>query len=469
MLSAPNLLADFLTYLQENLIFFIIIAVCIVAIVVILVILAVSGKKAKKKMEIAAQPDEESTAEKASNEETSPEEKATGNDPATAISDSAVTDNAEDEETLPVAEDTAMPDKTSAEVPDTNEDESEASGNTENELEDTDVISDEPEVTDAISDEPDEGTSSPDESEQNAIAGEAPATLDAATSENIAVIPDAENEKPAAEDAKPSTAKPYGTYSGKWVITEVVVVNESTEEEVDNAFFFQLVASNGVSLITSEDYTTKAGAEQGIETFKGNIASGNFKISISKKGKFIVKLMNSQGNLLTQGEMYSTRAQAQSAILSIQRFAESAVLGDDLKIEVIPLVKESPETDNTYDPSKKGRWIIRRTKLESENDGVYIFELLASNGQILLTSEEYASASSLKNGIQAVKKNILNGNIRAVVTRSGDYMIKIYSATGQLLCLGGHYPSRQLCQNAIESVRRFAESAPLNLDKIIIQ
>ena len=455
MLSVPNLLADFLTYLQENLIFFIIIAVCVIAIIAILVILAVSGKKAKKKSVDKSQPDGEPATEKISGDETPPIEKTTGTDDL----ETPVSDNAEDGKNVPVAEEIVEPSKIPAE----------ASDNAETELaEATDVEAVDTEAVD-IGDKTPEDISAPNKNEQAPVVATEEATTDITAPSEGTATASAGNGEPIEKGTKTSTSRPYGTYSGKWVITEVVVVNEATEEEVDNAFFFQLVASNGVSLITSEDYTTKAGAEQGIETFKGNIASGNFKISISKKGKFIVKLMNSQGNLLTQGEMYSTRAQAQSAILSIQRFAESAVLCDDLKIEVIPLGEETPETDHAYDPSKKGRWTIRKTKLEAENDGVYIFELLASNGQVLLTSEEYASASSLKNGIQAVKKNILNGNIRAVVTRNGDYMIKIYSAAGQLLCLGGHYPSRQLCQNAIESVKRFAESAPLNLDKITVQ
>ncbi|MBO5782875.1 MAG: DUF1508 domain-containing protein [Clostridia bacterium] len=250
-------------------------------------------------------------------------------------------------------------------------------------------------------------------------------------------------------------------YAGKWTISKMAVVDDNGQE-TDSAFYFQLKASNGESLITSEDYTTLRGATQGIETFKANAARGNFKISISKKGKFIVKLLTNQGALLTQGEKYNTRAQALSAVQSIQRFAQTAVLSDDVQTIHLPYQEATAPTEQHYDASKKGKWVTKKIILDGENQVSYYFELRASNGQVLLTSEEYSTMAGLKNGIATHKSNIERGNIGAVITRNGDYIFKVYTANGQLLCLGEHYATKQLCLNAIESVKRFAKTAELN-------
>ncbi len=279
----------------------------------------------------------------------------------------------------------------------------------------------------------------------------------------------AAEETPVVEEpvAETEDEEAKSAYSGKWVISKMAAVN-AAGEEVESAFFFQLKASNGEQLITSEDYTSLRGANQGIETFKANIEKGNFKISISKKGKYIIKLLTSQGSLLTHGEKYSSRKQALNAIASIKRFAATAVLVEDVQVTTVPY-EEVTAVEHNYDASKKGKWVIRQVIMDSEKDASYCFELHASNGQMLFTSEEYSTVAGLKNGIKTHKNNIEKGNIRAVITRNGDYIFKIFAGNGHLLCLGEHYKNKQLCLNAIESVKRFAQSAELNLDNLTIE
>lgn len=280
------------------------------------------------------------------------------------------------------------------------------------------------------------------------------------TKETVAV---AATETVKTEEDETSKAKI--AYSGKWAVSKTVVVNEAGEE-MDGAYFFQLKASNGEMLITSEEYTSMRGAIQGIETFKSNIAKDNFKISVSKKGKYIVKLLTNQGSLLTQGEKYATRARAMNAIASIKRFAQTAVRVEELQITTVPYEETIEPTEKKYDPYKKGKWVVRKVTTEDEQESSFCFELHASNGQILFTSEEYSTVAGLKNGIKTHKNNIEKGNIKAVITRNGDYILKIFTGNGQLLCLGEHYKTKQLCLNAVESVKRFSQSAELNLDNL---
>ena len=255
------------------------------------------------------------------------------------------------------------------------------------------------------------------------------------------------------EDAADQEAR----YKGKWVICRLVTEDKSAEE----MYFFELHASNGEKLLTSEEYTSYNGAVRGIQTHKNNILKGNFRITMSKRGEYIFKLLSGKNMLLCMGEGYSTKARCEAAIASAKRFAETAILDENVQYQV---VKVPVEDDNTpIAPLKdgcKGKWIIDCTD-SPDGEKVYTFELFANNGERLLSSEEYTTYIGAVNGIQTHKANIQKGNFRIVLTKRGDYIYKLLNSNGQLLCLGEHYKTKRLCQNAVESVKRFAMNSPI--------
>jgi uncharacterized protein YegP (UPF0339 family) len=97
----------------------------------------------------------------------------------------------------------------------------------------------------------------------------------------------------------------------------------------------------------------------------------------------------------------------------------------------------------------------------NEGDAFYYFELFASNGEKLLSSEEYTSYSGALNGIHTHRNNIEKDNFRISLTKRGDYIYKLLTSNGQLLCLGEHYKTRRRCESAVESVKRFAKTSPI--------
>ena len=240
-------------------------------------------------------------------------------------------------------------------------------------------------------------------------------------------------------------------YSGKWVICRVVTAGAKNSDEIkedgDEMFFFELRASNGEKLLTSEEYTTYNGALNGIETHKANIERGNFKIMLSKK------------------EHYATKARCESAIASAKRFAKTAIIDENVQDIVItpPPEEDDGELPEIPDNGYNGKWIIRAHTAE-DGEQVFYFELFASNGEKLLSSEEYTTYIGAINGIGTHKTNIERGNFRISLTKRGDYIYKLLNGNGQLLCLGEHYKTKRRCENAIESVKRFAKNAPILSD-----
>lgn len=279
--------------------------------------------------------------------------------------------------------------------------------------------------------------------------------------------------KAEAAKAKPATPKKKkapaeeedeiekaARYSGKWTVCRVITDEESGGEET---YFFELHANNGEKLLSSEEYTSYNGALRGIETHKANIEKGNFKITLSKKGDFIFKLLSGKNMLLCMGENYPTRARCESAIESTKRFAKTAVLDENLEDH---LVKVPVEDDAEIEPvadGYNGKWVIT-SHAGADGEQVFYFELFANNGEKLLSSEEYTTYIGAVNGITTHKTNIEKGNFRISLTKRGDYIYKLLNGNGQLLCLGEHYKTKRRCQNAVESVKRFALNSPVLTD-----
>ena len=248
-------------------------------------------------------------------------------------------------------------------------------------------------------------------------------------------------------------------YRGKWVVCRIITEDNASEE----TYFFELHASNGEKLLSSEEYTTYNGAIRGIETHKNNILRGNFRITLSKKGDYIFKLLNGKNMLLCLGEHYATRARCEAAIESTKRFAKTAFVDENIQDYVVKVPVEDDKNVQPLPDGYNGKWVID-CKTSDDGEKVYFFELFANNGERLLSSEEYTTYIGAVNGIHTHKTNIDKGNFRISLTKHGDYIYKLLNSNGQLLCLGEHYKTKRLCQNAVESVKRFAINSPLLTD-----
>ena len=149
---------------------------------------------------------------------------------------------------------------------------------------------------------------------------------------------------------------------------------------------------------------------------------------------------------------------------------EGATEEVDTKKEEQPKEKSQPAKKNnpTQKSSKpktareySGKWKIK--KFEDK----FYAELTASNGGLLLKTELYATLSSLKNGIETIKKNVEFGNIVITFDRNGHYRFKVFNSTNRLICISESYSSKAKCENGILSVKRFAPTASIIVENDI--
>lgn len=307
-------------YFKDNMPLSIILAAIALIVIVLIIVLIVAGvKKSKKKKSASA-----------------------------AAADSADTDTAdmppsrEENETTPVAPKAESDDgdtpasKQAAERQEIAASEPARAEQAENEADPN--VSAQAEPSDGEETAPHDETPAPHD-ETPASDGEEPAPLPA---ENISERDDeksvsqdktAESPAPGQDGKKPAETAPVQDgkkpaamppeqdedkrYAGKWVIRK----NDETD-----AYHFELLASNGEKLLSSIDYTSVAGARGGIKTHKANIAKDNFTIATSKSKQYFFKLLSGTKQILCTGETYKTKSRCESAIESVKRFAETAVI-----------------------------------------------------------------------------------------------------------------------------------------------
>ncbi|WP_281226079.1 YegP family protein [Flavobacterium aquiphilum] len=105
---------------------------------------------------------------------------------------------------------------------------------------------------------------------------------------------------------------------------------------------------------------------------------GTFLISKRKNDEFQFVLKAGNGQVILASEGYTTKAACENGIES---------------------VKKNSQIDERFD------------KLEAKNGNPY-FNLKASNGQIIGSSEMYESVAARDNGIESVKKNAPDADVK---------------------------------------------------------
>lgn len=102
-----------------------------------------------------------------------------------------------------------------------------------------------------------------------------------------------------------------------------------------------------------------------------------------------------------------------------------------------------------------GKFVITKRK-----DGEYQFNLKADNGQTILSSEGYSAKSGATNGIESVKKNApSDSNYDRKTSSNGKSYFNLKASNGQIVGTSEMYESESGRENGIESVKKNAPDA----------
>ena len=116
-----------------------------------------------------------------------------------------------------------------------------------------------------------------------------------------------------------------------------------------------------------------------------------------------------------------------------------------------------------------GKFVVKETAT-----GVK-FDLKAGNGEVIATSEVYASEASCQKGIASVKKNapvaaVENQTVEGYATekhpkfevytdKAGEFRFRLKATNGQVIAVSEGYKAIASCLNGIESVKKNAPEA----------
>lgn len=90
----------------------------------------------------------------------------------------------------------------------------------------------------------------------------------------------------------------------------------------------------------------------------------------------------------------------------------------------------------------------------------YQFNLKASNGQVILTSEGYTTKANCHNGIESVRKNSqIDSHFDHKNSKDGKWYFTLKASNGQVIGTSETYESKTNCEQGAESVKKNAPEA----------
>lgn len=257
--------------------------------------------------------------------------------------------------------------------------------------------------------------------------------------------PKTKKEEPKVEE-KP-VAKKASKAAGKYVIVQ----------EGPN-WRYKLKASNGEVIIVSEPYTTEKAVRNGIETLKKNIEVSRCDIIEDKHGLFSFRVITKQGRCLATSANYKTKARAESASESYKRWAtsENIVLDDSGNADHTEVEKIEVQIKEEHN----GKFVVKQ-----EQSG-FIYQLIASNGRIIATSNIYKSKESCLEALEKFRLCVYDGSFYVYKDKNARYQFKLYNKQNRLVLAGEVYEEKNRAVAVIESIKRLAKYA-IVIDQVI--
>ena len=128
-----------------------------------------------------------------------------------------------------------------------------------------------------------------------------------------------------------------------------------------------------------------------------------------------------------------------------------------------PKAKKAPAKKTTTKKATeapKGRSYNGKYEVYEIGDG-YQYNLKASNGEILFVSEVYTSREGISKAIDALKKNVENGEIRISKDKKGLFKFKLVAKNHRVLAISSTYTQEKSAVRASESFKSFAIKADI--------
>jgi len=204
----------------------------------------------------------------------------------------------------------------------------------------------------------------------------------------------------------------------------------------DGRYYFHLLAGNGEKVLASQGYDTAAGCQGGMGSVNVNgTDAANYELRTAVDGTWYFVLKAGNGQIVGVSEFYVSKSNAERGLATV------------VEIVQYTAVQPLPALTGMRFESFKGV------------DGKYYFHLRAGNGQIVLQSQAYTTASSANGGIASVKTNGVNAKryeIRAAADGSSYFVLK--ASNGKVIGLSEMYSTKSNAQAGADACQQVVTS-----------
>ncbi len=148
-------------------------------------------------------------------------------------------------------------------------------------------------------------------------------------------------------------------------------------------------------------------------------------------------------------------------------------LTNDLLCVIMSTVYKLSEIFDKYNVRMEkimGKFVVRKTATGIK------FDLKATNGQVIATSEVYTTKAACLNGIESVKNNCVgeveDQTVDPIVAvkhpkfemyedKAGEFRFRLKAKNGEVIATSEGYKTKASCENGIESVKNNAPDAEI--------
>ena len=206
-------------------------------------------------------------------------------------------------------------------------------------------------------------------------------------------------EKKSEAVAAPTQAPASTPITGKFFI----------KKAKDGSYMFNLRASNGETIATSDMYSSLEKCKKGITSVQMNAPIANiedhtvsgaidevvnpkYEMYYDKSGDYRFRLKAKNGSIIVKSQGYSSKSNCVAGIESVRKNAEIAKLENRTEEDFVAVTNPKFE-------------------MYQDKAGEYRFRLRARNGEVIAASEGYVAKASCLNGIDSVRKNAIDAEV----------------------------------------------------------
>jgi hypothetical protein len=198
----------------------------------------------------------------------------------------------------------------------------------------------------------------------------------------------------------------------------------------DLQWHFHLKSGNGQILLTSEAYTTRTGAIAGVlSVLENGVDPAQFQVVAAAHG-YLIHLVAGNNEIISFSQTYSTKSNATRAVTSC--------------VHAVTTYLDRLETNTSG----------ARVDVELGATGSFHFDLYARNGQVILSSQAYATAADAWNGAYAVQDAAASpAGFQILSSADGKFYFTVTADNGEIVGTSQMYTTKSSAQAGIASVQ----------------